>query len=200
MKKIVILTLLLTLLLTSMAFAHEGNLDKYEGHYIQKEGKVVGYHYHSGDNAGWYVKFIYHLKWEDREKLNKFKPFKPQTTLKTGWKYLYDKCDWGYSEDLIVTPTPTITTEPTDTPTVEPTVSVEPTTTETVGTEEPSIEPTSTPTIEPTKEPSEKPAELPKTGEGNPIFFVVVGIICITLASILFIRAIKIYRADRKLK
>ena len=121
------------ILMTPSIYGHSGNTDIYGGHYIQKDEKCIGYHYHSEfdsgefDYSGWQLDFDVAVDWNDREKiLNDIKPFIPgvNTCLGKWVKVEFDESNEAKcSYEPGVTPSPSETSKPTTTmlsPTVTP--------------------------------------------------------------------------------
>ena len=165
MKKCIGIFIIMLILFvsTSISYCHSGNTDSYGGHYIQDDGKCVGYHYHSGfdsgefDYSGWQLNFTVSVPWDSREDvLNDIKPFIPgvKTCIGEWIKINFDTGKIIATYKCTPEPTPTITTTVTgvaETSTLTP-------------------RPTPTPitTITDTK-------VLPQTGEKTDFAFFVIG-------------------------
>lgn len=70
-KKIfaILLIMSILILMSINVFCHEGLLDSSKGHFVQKDGVAVAYHYHDGINTGYELIFNKFIKWDNRDEI-----------------------------------------------------------------------------------------------------------------------------------
>jgi LPXTG-motif cell wall-anchored protein len=148
--------------MSSSVFAHQGSYDEYGGHFVQKDGVAVAYHYGSQAEKGyigWEIIFNKRIEWDDRDLL--LKPLNPRSRTLGTWKwYHYFNFPCNYE---VIPPTISPSEEPSEESTTSPS-------------EEPSEESTTSPIRTPQPNSTNT---LPQTGQTGHILYVIGGSILI---------------------